>query len=77
MRPRGQRLGGGVSVLTQYVKRGQAAVKTLRQQPALGQPDGQVGVGADQLDGDALVPVQGVDEVDEQRLPVGAHGRAP
>ena len=37
----------------------------------VGQPGGEVRCGADQLDGQALVPVEGVDEFDEEWLAVG------
>jgi len=63
-----QGLGGRPGVVAQYQQRWQARVQVGSGQPAFGEPHRQVGLSADQLDGQALVPVQGVDEVDEQRL---------
>jgi hypothetical protein len=64
----GERVRNCAHVLAQLVDGVQGAANVVAGQARLGQPELKIGVSADQLDGGALAPVQGVDELDEQRL---------
>ena len=67
----GERLGYGAQVCSQPVDGRHGAPEVAGGQIVLDQPGTEIGIVANQLDRGALVPVQGVDEGDEQRLPVG------
>jgi hypothetical protein len=65
------RLGYGAKVSSESVGSRQGAGDVWSGLSVLDQPGTEIGVVANQHDRLALVPVQGVDERDEQRLPVG------